>query len=510
MEVKARFLQPKYAVNSTVGVEVILRNSYSSTIEFSKVSITINSPGYNSEFIIADAERSNLTFRAKEIKKFHYQFQAPQQSDGSELRITTISLYMGNDAVCCIVLRFLAVGRDTNILSRLYPEIQQLRRGEFEAIQPLVSAELKQEESSLRINAESNNPALLGEWLPIKISVTATENISSAILNVSLAADGANEQSTELSLTMSNKQSVISISINGLDKDYSTEHTVYLRAHKVGDRNIHIKVEYSKSEQIKGTKELTYSLSVAKPFEVSTLFYTKLFEPLAKCFINEPFITMPHISCVSPWPISIINTSVELGDSIERENGDQSVSALAGITLSDGETSTDSYCLIPRGGSEQPISIGVYTIKWKRANDNDAFETSSSVTLAPLWVEDAVIGLEAKLPAHGWVRTPLLVTYFIRNHSDYMITLRLTMEASDAFMFAGQKQVDIYILPKNERKVEWILRPLVAGFVQLPALSLTVPTDEEYKLSKGRLSEVIERSIPSHIYILPTSQALEE
>lgn len=83
------------------------------------------------------------------------------------------------------------------------------------------------------------------------------------------------------------------------------------------------------------------------------------------------------------------------------------------------------------------------------ANDNDAFETSSSVTLAPLWVEDAVIGLEAKLPAHGWVRTPLLVTYFIRNHSDYMITLRLTMEASDAFMFAGQKQVSYYLKLNN-------------------------------------------------------------
>lgn len=75
------------------------------------------------------------------------------------------------------------------------------------------------------------------------------------------------------------------------------------------------------------------------------------------------------------------------------------------------------------------------------ANDDDALETSSSVTLAPLWVEDAVIGLEAKLPAHGWVRTPLLVSYFLKNHSDYMITLRMTMEASDAFMFAGQKQV---------------------------------------------------------------------
>ena len=219
---------------------------------------------------------------------------------------------------------------------------------------------------------------------------------------------------------------------------------------------------------------------------------------------------MPHIVCVSPWPINIINTSIELGDLIERENGSEAVSVLSGITLSANETGTDVYCLIPKAGGEQPISTGVYTIKWKRANDDNALETSSSVTLAPLGVEDAVICLEAKIPAHGWVRTPLLISYFIKNHSDNMITLRLTMEASDAFMFAGQKQIDIYILPKNERKVEWILRPLVAGFVQLPSLSLTVPADEEHKLSKVQLSELVERSIPSHIYILPTSQTLEE
>jgi len=130
----------------------------------------------------------------------------------------------------------------------------------------------------------------------------------------------------------------------------------------------------------------------------------------------------------------------------------------------------------------------------RRANDENALETSSSVTLAPLWVEDAVIGLEAKMPAHGWVRTPFCISYFIKNHSDYLITLRLAMEGSDAFMFAGQKQVrcfvtctiyttvmlfryfqiDIYVLPKNVRRVDWVLRPLVAGFVALPTLSLSV------------------------------------
>lgn len=93
------------------------------------------------------------------------------------------------------------------------------------------------------------------------------------------------------------------------------------------------------------------------------------------------------------------------------------------------------------------IHIHVYfynlIIYFCRANDENALETSSSVTLAPLWVEDVMIGLKAKMPAHGWVRTPFCISYFIQNHSDYLITLRLTMEGSDAFMFAGQKQVCI-------------------------------------------------------------------
>jgi len=53
-------------------------------------------------------------------------------------------------------------------------------------------------------------------------------------------------------------------------------------------------------------------LAVKKPFEVATQFYTTLFEPLTKGFINEPFIIMPHITCVSPWSINILSTSIEL------------------------------------------------------------------------------------------------------------------------------------------------------------------------------------------------------
>ncbi|XP_070524190.1 trafficking protein particle complex subunit 11 isoform X2 [Cardiocondyla obscurior] len=511
IDLKARFLQQTYAVNTMITVEVIVRNSYGGVIEFSNISMTVSGPGYNADISNNEIQQSDLIFQAKEVKKFYFNFKAPYQNDGVEIRINTISLQMGDSAFCCIILRFSAMGREANLMDRMYPEIQQLRGGEFEAIRPLIYVEVKQEESSLSLEAKSNNPALLGEWLPITISLSANENINAICLYAMLVSDGNNEQSTELSINMVNKESKVSILAGNMEKGASAKHFVYIRAHKVGDRNILIKADYTRFEQIKGNKEITYSLVVKKPFEVATQFYTTLFEPLTKGFVNEPFIIMPHITCVSPWPINILSTSIELADSIQRENDlSNQESILTGAKLCDGETGTDAYCLIPKICGEQPISIGVYTIKWKRANDETALETSSSVTLAPLWVEDAVIGLEAKMPAHGWVRTPFCISYFIKNHSDYLVTLRLAMEGSDAFMFAGQKQVDIYILPKNVRKVDWVLRPLVAGFVALPTLSLTVPADEEHKLGKGRLSEVIERSLPSHIYILPKSQSLEE
>lgn len=101
---------------------------YHNSVEFSKVSVTVTSPGYNSEFPVSDAAgQNNVVFSAKESKKFICQFKAPQQNDSSEIQISTISLYLGNDKRCCVILRFSAAGRETNHLDRMYPEIQQLR-----------------------------------------------------------------------------------------------------------------------------------------------------------------------------------------------------------------------------------------------------------------------------------------------------------------------------------------------------------------------------------------------
>lgn len=72
--------------------------------------------------------------------------------------------------------------------------------------------------------------------------------------------------------------------------------------------------------------------------------------------------------------------------------------------------------------------------------------TSSTVTLPTLRVENAPIYVEMILPAHGWVRTPMAVSYRIHNHTTRLIDIDLSMEASDAFMFAGHKQVILFVV----------------------------------------------------------------
>lgn len=97
------------------------------------MSITISGPGYNAEIPVNDSQQSDFIFQAKETKKFYFNFKAPHQNDGVEIRISTVSLQIGDNACCCVVLRFSAMGRETNLFDRLYPEIQQLRyvRGGF-------------------------------------------------------------------------------------------------------------------------------------------------------------------------------------------------------------------------------------------------------------------------------------------------------------------------------------------------------------------------------------------
>lgn len=66
--------------------------------------------------------------------------------------------------------------------------------------------------------------------------------------------------------------------------------------------------------------------------------------------------------------------------------------------------------------------------------------TTTEVSITGLPIDWIPLDLKLNLPAYGLVRTPLLITYHLHNRSTQLIQLDVSMEASDAFMFAGYKQ----------------------------------------------------------------------
>ena len=104
--------------------------------------------------------------------------------------------------------------------------------------------------------------------------------------------------------------------------------------------------------------------------------------------------------------------------------------------------------------------------------------------------------ITSELPPYGVVRTPLTLSYNLTNRTDLLQELLVIMEPSDAFMFSGNKQLHIKILPGRSYKLNYVLYPL------LPGESVILP---QLKLSSIRLtltedlSSTIQRLVPKSI-----------
>lgn len=127
---------------------------------------------------------------------------------------------------------------------------------------------------------------------------------------------------------------------------------------------------------------------------------------------------------------------------------------------------------------------------------------STQIALPGLPAEYVPLDVTLPLPAHGFVRTPLLVTYSFYNRSQHLLQLELTMGASEAFMFAGYKQLPVSVPPRSSKTVEYNLYPLIAGSVMLPKLTLGFADGEPSAEMQEQLNCLVERKIPTHLFIM--------
>ena len=126
----------------------------------------------------------------------------------------------------------------------------------------------------------------------------------------------------------------------------------------------------------------------------------------------------------------------------------------------------------------QEITTGKYVLQWRRNDTNgiDDVDICAKTTFEMSAIKLAISSLyiTTSLPPYGVVRTPLQLTYNLINRTDLLQELLVVMEPSDAFMFSGNKQLHIKILPGRSYKLNFILYPLLPGeSVLLPQLKLS-------------------------------------
>ncbi|XP_018566802.2 trafficking protein particle complex subunit 11-like, partial [Anoplophora glabripennis] len=285
---------------------------------------------------------------------------------------------------------------------------------------------------------------LLVDFLP-HISLTGTafmrENTTLGVCNTSPNKIRLSLSRAEVSLKPMGPQQKLPVFLEiptSLDANIQTNTTVFVRAHNVGKYHMQIKITYTLDNEkpvfcIKNDKIV---ILVVQPFDITVRFLTLMMREVESIYVGEEFGVMIYLKFLSSWPIAIEDTLFEFINPVSSTEN-SSCNQLEGKIFNNEEVGAELRLAICDKPIEQVSNIGQYTIKWRR---KDGHSTTTQITICGLPCLWNPLGLKTISPAHGFVRTPMILYYHLQNRSQQLIQLEVSMEGSEAFMFAGYKQ----------------------------------------------------------------------
>ncbi|CAB3373976.1 Hypothetical predicted protein [Cloeon dipterum] len=516
LETKTSFGHSSFQEDKSTSLKIWIRNKCSQKVSICRSTVTVSSPTNSTELQLVPAiETVPYTLEPHTIGEFGCSFSAKQEDVGKEFTISSVNLCLGQKLDESILLRFSAQNNPqtfTNPTELVQFGFNAKELRQFQDQEQLLSCSVCPREAHLSAKIENEGPALLGEWFPVQLHLENNENgpISSVVIKISLMQPNGKELDQATHLCLNPMAEVISpppimIELDKLDVNSSCSYTFHLKSLRVGQKSLVIDITYILNESTKCERIENLDIEIVKPFEAVAKFFTQKFDQVTKAYSQEPFVVLLELKCLSPWSLAIEDTNLELVQPLQNV-GKTCQSQLQNEVLNTGEVGTEAYCVLAEKESEQPVSVGMYTIRWRRKNTPKEMVTSSSITLpALLKVDPAPLLVEMELPAHGWVGSPMAASVNICNRTSQLLEVELNLQASDAFMFAGQKQLKLRLVPETVHTLCYNLYPLLSGLVALPQLKLS-PADSSSELRANQLAELLERSLPTHIYVMPRAK----
>ncbi|KAL4003850.1 Foie gras liver health 1 family protein [Acanthocheilonema viteae] len=151
--------------------------------------------------------------------------------------------------------------------------------------------------------------------------------------------------------------------------------------------------------------------------------------------------------------------------------------------------------------AEKRCNLGEIYIRWRRNNLLEGW-VLSQLSIGSILVKNSPLSVEAQ-PGTSYliVRTAIPIVFTIRNLYNKMIDLQLTLEPADMFVFAGNKKIDIRLLPSEIYEYKVSVMALCAGRLPFPKLTIRSSI-----FNSTTLDEITSLSIPDAIFILPLAK----
>uniref|UniRef100_T1IXF1 Trafficking protein particle complex subunit 11 n=1 Tax=Strigamia maritima TaxID=126957 RepID=T1IXF1_STRMM len=522
VDCQAWFDSSEYQIDQFITVKSCIRVSCPIPISFSKLSVLFNNHHYNQHCIFAN--KNELMVESGQPKCHTFTFVAEPKDLHKKIEIVGFVLQLGDESSCSIALRWLLNGDSIEVKPLWTPWRDQTA---FSFQNNLVqvnktSCRVLPRDSRIRIAINHAPPALVNEWYPFHLVFTNNESFvaENVIVTMGLKEDQdlLLHQSTHFCLDVAGFDGNIvskleNINLEKLDPGEEVSKIVFMKPLQVDVRPIFFKISYvvevrvgSHSIHCACSKEEELMVPTVKAFDVTSRMMSMKFENLENSLsARNSFLMMQDIVCISPCSLTILTSSLELNNGV-RTVDNLILSQVENVDLETGERASECVCLVPYKEIENPISIGKYKLTWKRMIcDVNIPPVETVINLPEITVTDPAFYIDVSLPANGIMRTPLMATYTIYNYTKSVCEFFLIMEASDAFMFSGQKQLRCRLMPQGKHEVKYNLYPLVAGYVALPRLKLSL-TDGN--IFQSLLDAAVETHVPTHIFILPQGKAL--
>uniref|UniRef100_A0AAF5Q4C5 Foie-gras_1 domain-containing protein n=1 Tax=Wuchereria bancrofti TaxID=6293 RepID=A0AAF5Q4C5_WUCBA len=488
-------------VNSLIFLMVALSSYSSKTIFFERMKITVSDGSKETgELPLYEFTEDNVEISPRKETVKMYKISLPQSccTSARQLIMNGLSLEMGSI--------------HSSVYGTMDWDAQSLSYGTYDNsyMNSILDAcvgqtilKIEPREAYFRLEGTDQSEALLGEIATIPLSFICEENSPIESIRLDWCLDTKEEMVgtvvfvDEENRFVPNGTKVLKCS-NSQIPPFKVQLNIRYCSQTICSTNMSVTVSISLDDMTVQKRFLVY-LRSRSPFDVESKILTINNDVIENPLAETNFFIRTNITTVADMVISDI--SWKAGTGMETDKDEKILLKDEICCLESDVITVSSPVRFSLKAESKRCDLGEIYIRWRRNTLLDGWVLSQLSTGSVL-VKNSPLSVEAH-PRTSYliVRTAIPVIFTIRNLYDKVIDLQMMLELADVFVFAGNKKIDIRLLPSEIYEYKVSVMALCAGRLPFPKLTI-----RSSMFDPTMLDEITLLSTPDAMFILPLAK----